>query len=216
MKLLIVGAAGKTGRQLVSEAIERGHEVVGVCRARSASRLDDYQDQPGFTLFTAERVSDAEILQQAVDLGCEAAIVISVSIRHLRASDIVRNLYAAGIRRVVLTAGEITAGRDSGERFTFRHRVMFAIFGPILWVLPISLRDMIRAGELTRTLDWNWTIVRAPTLTEGKASGYRACQLDQVTGHDRLSRRDYATALLDILADHTTYGRSITVVGDNS
>jgi len=39
MKIAVVGAAGKTGRCLVREGIERGHEIVGVCREASAAGL---------------------------------------------------------------------------------------------------------------------------------------------------------------------------------
>ena len=39
-RVCIVGASGKLGRYMVQHALDRGYEVVGVCRARSVSKLD--------------------------------------------------------------------------------------------------------------------------------------------------------------------------------
>jgi putative NADH-flavin reductase len=34
MKLCVVGASGKLGQYMVQHALDRGYEVVGVCRAQ--------------------------------------------------------------------------------------------------------------------------------------------------------------------------------------
>ncbi len=42
MKVCIVGASGKLGRYMILHALDRGYEVVGVCRERSVSKLDTF------------------------------------------------------------------------------------------------------------------------------------------------------------------------------
>ena len=37
-KICIVGASGKLGRYMVQHALDRGYEVVGVCRERSVGK----------------------------------------------------------------------------------------------------------------------------------------------------------------------------------
>lgn len=43
MKVCIVGASGKLGRYMVQHALDRGYEVVGVCRERSVDKLDAFK-----------------------------------------------------------------------------------------------------------------------------------------------------------------------------
>lgn len=42
-KICIVGASGKLGQYMVQHALDRGYEVVGVCRAQSVGKLDAFQ-----------------------------------------------------------------------------------------------------------------------------------------------------------------------------
>ena len=46
MRLLILGANGKTGTQLVDLALARDHEVTAFVRARHVTRMDDRQAAP--------------------------------------------------------------------------------------------------------------------------------------------------------------------------
>ena len=43
MRVCIVGASGKLGRYMVQHALDRGDEVVGVCRERSVAKLDAFE-----------------------------------------------------------------------------------------------------------------------------------------------------------------------------
>ena len=69
MKVCIIGASGKLGRYMVQHALDRGHEVVGVCRERSIGKLDAFKGRitviPGAT-------NDREVIKKAV-AGCDGA-----------------------------------------------------------------------------------------------------------------------------------------------
>jgi putative NADH-flavin reductase len=43
MRVCIVGASGKLGQYMVQQSLDRGYEVVGVCREQSVGKLDAFR-----------------------------------------------------------------------------------------------------------------------------------------------------------------------------
>jgi putative NADH-flavin reductase len=215
MRVAVVGASGKTGINVVRAALDRGYEVVGVCRESSVGRLDEFGGHSGLTIAPAAVVSDEAVLTRALE-GCDAAVAVLISVRRLRATDLVTSLAragnATGVKRFVFTAGEVTAVREPGERFTARQWALRGLGPLISAVTPYSMTDMIRASELVRVQGgWEWTIVRAPTLRDTPATEYRLSSLDDITAVDALSREDYAQALLDSIGEPGHWRRTLTV-----
>src|SRR5437763_423963 len=74
MKVCIIGASGKLGKYMVQHALDRGYEVVGVCRERSLRKLDPFKGRivviPGGT-------NDREIIRKAV-AGCDGVLTVLV------------------------------------------------------------------------------------------------------------------------------------------
>ena len=216
MKIAIIGASGKLGTKLVQESLRRGYQVVAVCRQASVDKLDEFAGRQGFTIRSGPEVSDEEALTGALK-GCDAVVVVLISVRRLKATGLVISLAKAssanGVKRLVFTAGEVTAVPEAGESFTRRQKFLDTLGRLISLVTPYSMPDMIRASTLIRQQpDWDWTIVRAPTLQDKSPAGYRFTELSAVTSAHSLSREDYAACLLDILDDATFYRQTLTVV----
>src|SRR5919199_3269148 len=74
MRVCIVGASGKLGQYMVQQSLDRGHEVVGVCREQSVGKLDAFSGRitvvPGAT-------DDPEVISMAVS-GCDGVLVVLV------------------------------------------------------------------------------------------------------------------------------------------
>ncbi|MFC1533598.1 NAD(P)-dependent oxidoreductase [Thermodesulfobacteriota bacterium] len=216
MKIAIIGASGKTGIKLVSESLKRGHQVVAICRTSSADRLKEFADNVGCLVITAPVVSDPATLIQAL-AGCNAVVAVLISVRRLKATELVRSLAKAtavnGVKRLVFTAGEVTAVLEKDEAFTLRQRIMLPVFKLIAWVTPFSMTDMIKSSVLVRQQsEWDWTIVRAPTLDDTPAVGYMLCAISDITAKHVLSREDYAASMLDSLANPEHYRRTLTLI----
>src|SRR5918999_6028133 len=97
MRVCIVGASGKLGQYMVQHALDRGHDVVGVCRAESVGKLDAFQGRitvvPGAT-------DDRAVIERAV-AGCDGVLVVLVP-RGVHG-------YASGTARAVLDHAELGA-----------------------------------------------------------------------------------------------------------
>jgi uncharacterized protein YbjT (DUF2867 family) len=74
MKVCIVGASGKLGQYMVRHALDRGYEVVGVCREPSVGKLDAFKGRitivPGAT-------NNRAVIEKAV-AGCDGVLTVLV------------------------------------------------------------------------------------------------------------------------------------------
>jgi len=74
VRVCVVGASGKLGRYMVQHALDRGHDVVAVCRDQSVDKLAPFADRitivPGPT-------NDPEVIAKAV-AGCDGVLVVLV------------------------------------------------------------------------------------------------------------------------------------------
>jgi nucleoside-diphosphate-sugar epimerase len=73
-RVCIVGASGKLGQYMVQHSLERGYEVVGVCREKSVPKLEAYRGRiaiiPGMT-------NDRQVIKKAV-AGCDGVLTVLV------------------------------------------------------------------------------------------------------------------------------------------
>jgi len=120
MKVAIIGASGKTGTHLVRESLERGYQMVAVCRDASVEKLDEFVDRDGFAVMTAPVISDEATLTQAL-AGCDAVVAILLSAARvaLAVPDsqlLVTRVEASGTQQAVTRSAReacAQAGRDS-------------------------------------------------------------------------------------------------------
>jgi uncharacterized protein YbjT (DUF2867 family) len=209
MNLLIVGATGGTGRQLVTQALERGHQVTALVR-----RPPRAEPRPALTLVVGD-VLDPGSLDRAMQ-GQEAVLSALGHKRWLAPSRILsegtRNLIAAmvrhGVQRFVCETalGISDAWWQMGLYYTLFVR-------PV--ILPFYFRDKVRQEAVIRASGLAWTIVRPGMLTNGPPRGrYRH---GPRVGHwlwtVRISRADVAAFMLDQLTDRR-YVRATVGVAD--
>lgn len=94
MKVCIIGASGKLGQYMVQHALDRGYEVVGICRKRSVDKLERFKNRittiPGAT-------NDRQVIEKAVS-GCDAVLTVLVLWG--------RQHYATGTAQAVLDYAE--------------------------------------------------------------------------------------------------------------
>ncbi len=159
MKVCVVGASGKLGQYMVQHALDRGYDVVGVCRERSVGKLDAFKRRitviPGAT-------NDHEVIKNAVD-GCDGVLTVLVPWGvHQYASGTAQAVldHALPGARLVFSCGwHITRdGQDVYSR-TFKWAV-----SAVGWLARLArfvdLDDQVEACQRVFASDTRWTVVR--------------------------------------------------------
>jgi hypothetical protein len=170
MKVCVVGASGKLGHYMVQHALDRGYEVVGVCREQSVGKLDSFKGR--ITVIPGE-TNDREVIKKAV-AGCGGVLVVLAPWGvHQYSSGTARAVldYAPPGARLVFSCGwHITRdGKDVYSR-TFKW-----VVGAIGWfarlVRAVDLNDQVEACRRVFASDTSWTVVRGSSLEEGESEG---------------------------------------------
>jgi putative NADH-flavin reductase len=207
MKLLILGATGKTGQELVKQALEQGHTVTAFARhpeelKTKHERLRVVQGDmlDPATLDPAVRRQDAVL----------SALGVDVLRKHTIMSDGTRNIIAAMKRHRVKRFICITTlglGDSKGQ------------LGPIYnyFLIPFLLRnifaDKARQEQVIRESALDWTIVRPGALKNGKHTGnYRhGFANPDHTIKAKIRRADVADFMLKQLKDKTYLRKAVSV-----
>ena len=127
MRVCIVGASGKLGQYMVQHALDRGYEVVGVCRQESVGKLDRFKGRitviPGAT-------DDPEVIKRAV-AGCDGVLVVMTPVGvngySTGTTQAVLDYAPPGARLVFSCGWHIT--RDGQDVYSWKLKVMVNVFG---------------------------------------------------------------------------------------
>ena len=197
MRISVLGASGRTGRQVVEQALEAGHEVVAFVRRPEAldalcERLTVVQGD----VLDAERVSEAVAGADAVvsALGPRRDSPEAMLTRGM--ANVVAAMKEHGVRRLIVLTG---AGvRLESDPTSPGRSIMLGLLGLLA---PSALRDSQGAVEVIRASGLAWTVIRVPRLSDGRKTGrVRSGALRLGPGH-AISRADVAAFVLEQLAD---------------
>ncbi len=170
MKVCIIGASGKLGQYMVQHALDRGYEVVGVCREESVEKLDAFKGRitvmPGAT-------DDREVIKRAV-AGCDGVLTV-LAPRGV-------NHYAAGTAQAVLDHARIGARlvfscgwhitRDGQDVYSWKLKAIVKVFGSLARLARFAdLDDQVEACRRVFASNTRWTVVRGSDLEEGEGQG---------------------------------------------
>jgi hypothetical protein len=214
-KLCIVGASGKLGQYMVQHALEHDYEVNGVCRERSAGKLDRFRGRitvyPGMT-------NNPRVIQKAV-VGCSGVLTVLVpwGSQH----------YASGTAQAVLDHSQLGArlifscgwhitrdGKDVYPPSFQREERLTRWIGRLTRLVDID--DQVEACRRVFASDSLWTVVRGSDLEEGESQGLPVWSRhvgDPLLESNMTRRIDYALFMLAALENDELIHETPAIVG---
>jgi len=205
LDLLVLGAAGRTGHEVVVQALAAGHRVTAFVRDGSAladGRLD-------LSIVAGDALVPADL--RAAVAGQDA--VIDTIGSHRGTDDfisattdaLVEAMTACGVGRLVLMSHFAVSPQ-------YRARFFDRLWHP---TLPGLAADVARAEGIVRSSSLAWTVVRATRLHNGRPTGHlRVMGPDEpIRRHDAVTRADVAGFLLDVVADPASVNETLLVTG---
>lgn len=214
-KVCIVGASGKLGQYMVQHALDRGYEVVGVCREKSVSKLERFKDRitimPGMT-------DDRDVIAKAVT-GCDGVLTVlapwGVKDYSTGTAQAVLD-HAPKDARLIFSCGwHIT--RDGQDVYSRRFKVFVALLTRLMRFLRVAdLNDQVEACWRIFTSDTRWTVVRGSDLEEGESQGLPVWSEhvgDPILSSNLTRRTDFALFMVEALTNDALVQQAPAIVG---
>jgi NAD(P)-dependent dehydrogenase (short-subunit alcohol dehydrogenase family) len=215
MKVCIVGASGKLGQYMVQHALDRGYEVVGVCREQSVEKLDAFKGR--ITVFPGA-TDDREVIERAL-AGCDGVLVVLVPRGvHGYATGTAQAVidFAPAEARVVYSCGwHIT--RDGKDVYSWKLKALVKVAGPLAKLARFAdLDDQVEACKRVFASDTRWTVVRGSDLEEGESQGLPVWSRhvgDPILESNKTRRIDFALFMVEALENDDLVHEAPAIVG---
>lgn len=200
---------------MVQHALDRGYQVVGVCRAESVSKLERFRDRieiiPG-------RTDDREVIRRAV-AGCDGVLTVLAPWGVQK--------YSSGTAQAVLDFSPPDArlvfscgwhiSRDGQDSYSRRFRLLVAFFTFFARLLRFAeLDDQVEACRRIFASTARWTVVRGSDLEEGESQGLPVWSRhvgDPILASNLTRRIDFALFMVAALEDDSLVHEAPAIVG---
>jgi putative NADH-flavin reductase len=187
MKLFVIGATGRTGREIVQQALARGHHVTAFVRSPESITLKNER----LTVLKGNAMDESQLFDAVQNhdavlstLGPREVFKASSMLRD-NALATTRAMNRSGVKRlVVLSAAAHFPGIPN----------RIASF-----VMRNHMRDSLAMEEIVQASGLDWTIARPPRLTQEEYSTYRSREGAAPKMGFSLARKAVAAFMLDAI-----------------
>jgi putative NADH-flavin reductase len=187
MKLFVIGATGRTGQEIVQQALERGHHVTAFVRSPEAviSRHKRLSVLKGKAT-DENRLPEAMQSHDAVLFALGPREVFKPSsLLHDSALATIRAMQRSGVKRLLILSA---AAHFPGVP----NRI-------VSFILRNHMRDSLAMEKVVRENGLDWTIARPPRLTQQQYTTYRSREGAAPQKGFTLSRKAVAAFMLDAI-----------------
>jgi putative NADH-flavin reductase len=199
MKIVVFGATGGTGIEVVKQALELGYWVTAVARRPEAVQLKH------------ERLSvlRGDVFDPASIKAAMQGQDIVVSALGVQKSE-PTTLYSEGVCNIMKAMQELGLSRlicVSASGLNPGPLLLRLIAKPLLWFFfKEAYTDMWKMEQLVQASSLDWTIVRPPRLSDKPVTGrYQVATNWPLSGGYTISRADVAHYIVHHLEDRSAY-----------
>ncbi len=207
MRVLVVGAGGKSGRLVVEKAVLAGHSVTALVHSQEDAKSHPFAGE--VKLVTGD-VHDRPLLRSAME-GCEGVIDAiggstpyrDTDLESTAARAVLDTMEQTGAKRLIVIS-VLGAGESKAQTGFFYEHLLMAVF------LRGAMKDKNAMEAEVRGSSVAWTLVRPPVLSDADATGSVKIVPEGETAH-KITRADLAQFLVDQLESDAYLNQAVTV-----
>jgi putative NADH-flavin reductase len=199
MKLFVIGATGRTGLEIVQQALARGHHVTGFVRSPESISLKNER----LNILKGDAMDENQLVNAIRDhdavlstLGPREVFKPS-SLLHNSAVATTRAMKRSGVRRLVILSA---AAHFPG----IPNRI-------VSFILRNHMRDSLAMEEIVQASGLDWTIARPPRLTQENYTTYRSRENAAPKMGFTLSRKAVAAFMLDAIEQEKHFHKIVGI-----
>ena len=200
---------------MVQHALDRGYEVVGVCRERSAGKLDAFK---GCITIVPGATNDGEVIGRAV-AGCDGVLTVLVPWGV--------DGYSTGSAQAVLDHAPPNArlifscgwhiSRDGQDVYSRMFKWTVGVFSWIARLFRlVDIHDQVEACRRVFASGARWTVVRGSDLEAGESQGLPVWSRhvgDPILASNATRRVDFALFMVEALENDELIHEAPAIVG---
>jgi putative NADH-flavin reductase len=189
MRLFVIGANGRTGREILDLAHARGHEVTAFVRSpeklEQISGVRVVRGDPRRADEIAAALPGHDAVLSAIGPHPRDALLHPSTLLADCARATVEAMSARGVRRLAIVSAAVLFPEKGLDFMFFR------------WLLRYHARDLDAMERIVRASGLEWTIARPPRLTQSRDASFVAIRDALPAGSRVMSFRSVAAFLLD-------------------
>jgi len=206
--ILVFGASGGTGLEVVEQALEAGHKVTAILRQpdKFPIRHEQLRIIKGDVLNPLSY--EKTLFGMDVVISClgtrnrEATVVYSQGV-----TNIIQAMQKVDIDRIIcLSAGAVEIAPNTSFLMKFLMKnILQKLF-------KYNYADMLLMEGVLRGSNLNWTVIRPPRLLNGDRTGKYRISINEFIPHmSSLTRADLADYIIHHLDDEKTYKNKVEI-----
>ena len=199
MKLFVIGATGRTGREIVQQALARGHHVTAFVRSPESITLKNER----LTVLKGNAMDENQLFHAMQNhdavlstLGPRVVFKPS-SMLHDSAVATTRAMNRAGVKRLLILSAAAHFPGIPNRIASF--------------IMRNHMRDSLAMEEIVQASGFDWTIARPPRLTQEEYLTYRSREGAAPKMGFTLARKAVAAFMLDAIEQQKHFRKIVGI-----